>query len=64
MRTKISGTRRGKSVSRSDHAYSPQRIEDEWGTLTDQPIDYAHELQRIDESQFRTVWVQENVALI
>ena len=30
------------------HAYSPQHIEDEWGFLTDQPIDYADELTPCD----------------
>lgn len=38
------------------HAYSPQHIEDEWGFLTDQPIDYADELTPCDGAQFRQIW--------
>jgi hypothetical protein len=38
------------------HAYSPQHIEDEWGFLTDQPIDYADELTPCDAAQFRQIW--------
>jgi hypothetical protein len=38
------------------HAHSPQHIEDEWGFLTDQPIDYADELTPCDGAQFRQIW--------
>jgi hypothetical protein len=38
------------------HAYSPQHIEDEWGFLTDQPIDYADELSSCSAEQFRQIW--------
>jgi hypothetical protein len=40
----------------TQHAYSPQHIEDEWGFLTDQPIDYADQLTPCDAEQFRQIW--------
>jgi hypothetical protein len=44
------------------HAYSPQHVEDAWGFLTDQPIDYADELTPCDAEQFRQIWEPDRQA--
>ena len=43
----------------SRHAYSPQHMEDEWGALTDQPIDFANQLSACSAEDFFVVWEGE-----
>lgn len=40
----------------SRHAYSPQHVADEWGALTDQPIDYVNQLSACSAEDFLVVW--------
>jgi hypothetical protein len=43
-------------ASGAGHRYSADHIEDDWGGLTDQAIDYEDQLERCAQSIFEDAW--------
>lgn len=45
------------------HRYSADHMEDDWGFLTDQPIDYADELSTCTADDFERAWRGDDIQL-